>query len=437
MAGWHGSAFAGAGWRTAGGRPRVGVVVHDLTAQKHIEDLLRQTRTRQDDAEASQRDSEGHYRALFEAMDEGFGVFEVIFDDQQRVADMRCIETNPSYERQGGRSQALGRTVRELSPDVESVWFDTYGKVALTGEPIRFTRWSAPRNMWFDVYAFRIGEPERRRIGVLFQNVTEQKQAEAALREKDARQEFLLALSDALRPLTDPVAVQAEASRVLAEHLGLSRALYCEVEARTDGNYYVARRDYHAPGVSSVVGSYRAADFGVTVMEDLSAGRTVAVADIDAHEGLTEAERNAFRATGIQAFVASPLIKNGRHVALFAVHHVAPRAWHRPRSVAYRGNRRTHLVGGGARQSRGCVPRQRCAPAAGARSGRHGHLRLGRAAGRDRGRRTHAQPVWIAAGGHAEPGGRARDADSSRRPRALRTGGGGRNGSSRGRHAAA
>jgi len=311
----------------AGDRPRVAVVVHDLTAQKHIEDLLRQTRARQDDAEASQRDSEGHYRALFEAMDEGFGVFEVIFDDQQRVADMRCIETNPSYERQGGRSQALGRTVRELSPDVESVWFDTYGKVALTGEPIRFTRWSAPRNMWFDVYAFRIGEPERRRIGVLFQNVTEQKQAEAALREKEARQEFLLALSDALRPLTDPVAVQAEASRVLAEHLGLSRALYCEVEARADGNYYVARRDYHAPGVSSVVGGYRAADFGVTVMEDLSVGRTVAVADIGAHEGLTDAERNAFRATGIQAFVTAPLIKNGRHVALFAVHHVAPRAW--------------------------------------------------------------------------------------------------------------
>jgi len=44
----------------AGDRPRVAVVVHDLTAQKHIEDLLRQTRARQDDAEASQRDSEGH-----------------------------------------------------------------------------------------------------------------------------------------------------------------------------------------------------------------------------------------------------------------------------------------------------------------------------------------------------------------------------------------
>ena len=109
----------------AGGcrRPPAGRVVVPTTsrAQKHIEDLLRQTRARQDDAEASQRDSEGHYRALFEAMDEGFGVFEVIFDDEQRPADMRCIETNPSFERQGGRSQALGRTVRELSPDVESV----------------------------------------------------------------------------------------------------------------------------------------------------------------------------------------------------------------------------------------------------------------------------------------------------------------------------
>ena len=311
----------------AGSRSRIAIVAHDLTSQKQIEDLLRDTRARQDDAEASHRESEGHYRALFEAMDEGFGVFEGIFDEQQRMSDMRCIETNPSYERQGGRSQAGGRTVREINPDVEAVWFETYGKVALTGEPIRFTQWSAPRNMWFDVYAFRIGEPERRRIGVLFQDVTERKQAEAALREKEARHEFLLALSDALRALTDPVAVQAEASRVLAEHLGLSRALYCEVETRADGNYYVARRDYHAAGVPSVAGAYRAANFGVSVMEELSAGRTVAVADIDTHMGLTEAERSAFWAAGIQAFVAAPLIKDGRHVALFAVHHVTARAW--------------------------------------------------------------------------------------------------------------
>ena len=217
--------------------------------------------------------------------------------------------------------------MRELNPDAEPVWFDTYGQVALTGEPIRFTQWSGPRRMWFDCYAFRIGEPSRRRIGVLFQNVTERKHAEAALREKEARHEFLLALSDALRLLTDPVAVQAEASRVLAEHLGLSRALYVEVETRADGNYYVARRDYHAAGVPSIVGAYRAADFGVSVMDELSAGRTVAVADIDAHPGLTEDERSAFGAAGIQAFVAAPLIKDGRHVALFAVHHVTPRAW--------------------------------------------------------------------------------------------------------------
>ena len=65
------------------------------------------------------------------------------------------------------------------------MWFDTYGKVALTGEPIRFTQWSRPRSMWFDVYAFRIGGSGSRRIGVLFQNVTGRKQAEAALREKE------------------------------------------------------------------------------------------------------------------------------------------------------------------------------------------------------------------------------------------------------------
>src|SRR5262245_13712452 len=139
----------GRGLPDTGSRSRVAVVVHDLTAQKHVEDLLHQTRARQDDAEASRRESEGHYRALFEAMDEGFGVFEVSLAHEQRVVDMRCIETNSSYERRGGRS-SVGQMVRELSPDAEAIWFEIYGKVARTGEPRRFTQWSKPRNMWFD-----------------------------------------------------------------------------------------------------------------------------------------------------------------------------------------------------------------------------------------------------------------------------------------------
>jgi len=140
-------------------------------------------------------------------------------------------------------------------------------------------------------------------------------------------EEFLLELSDALRPLIDPTAIQAVAARVLGEHLGVSRALYSDVERNGDGPSYVVRQDYHAPGQSSLVGRFRASDFGVTLFERLCAGRVVVVADVAVEPLLDERERAAYRAVGIRAFVGVPLVKRGLPVAFMSVQHSVPRAW--------------------------------------------------------------------------------------------------------------
>jgi PAS domain S-box-containing protein len=165
-------------------------------------------------AEAALQRSEMRYRALFDSIDEGFCVIRVIFDAAGKAVDYRFLEANPAFERQTGLQDALGRTARELLPGLEEHWFEIYGEVARTGEPIRFESGSAVMRRWFDVFAFRIEEPESRQVALLFTDVSAYKHAdeererllgaaEAARAEAEAanraKAEFLAAMSHELR----------------------------------------------------------------------------------------------------------------------------------------------------------------------------------------------------------------------------------------------
>lgn len=150
-------------------------------------------------------------------------------------------------------------------------------------------------------------------------DITDRKMAEEALRASEARQAFLVRLSDTLRPLSDPVAVQAEASRLLGEHLGANRVVYFEIR----GDQYVIEQDYTA-GVPSIVGCHPVASFGPDLLATLLAGRTMV--EVDAAERPPH-ERAAFAAIHVRGHVDVPLVKTGRFVAGMAVNTAAPRDW--------------------------------------------------------------------------------------------------------------
>lgn len=134
-------------------------------------------------AEARLRESEARYRTLFEAVDAGFAIAEVRFSDGGRPADYRLLEMNPAFERQTGVSGLLGKWVREAIPGLEEHWFEIYGRVAATGQPVRFENYAEPMRRWFDVHAFRTGEPEARLVAILFNDITARKRSEEQLRE--------------------------------------------------------------------------------------------------------------------------------------------------------------------------------------------------------------------------------------------------------------
>jgi PAS domain S-box-containing protein len=177
-------------------------IARDITERKRTEEALRA--------------SEAKYRTLFESIDEGFCIAEVIFDERDAPVDYRFLEVNPAFERQTGLTGAQGRTMRELVPDHEEHWFEIYGRIARTGEPARFELPAAELHRWYDVYAWRYGEPERRQVAVLFNDITARKQGEVALRESAQRKdEFLAMLSHELRnplaPIRNAVSLLQEA----------------------------------------------------------------------------------------------------------------------------------------------------------------------------------------------------------------------------------
>ena len=138
-------------------------------------------------AEQALRESEDRYRNLFNSMDEGYCIAEVIFDAHGKPIDYRFVEVNPSFETLTGMHNAQGKRMREFVPDLEDFWFEVYGKVALTGTAVRFVSEAKSMNRWFDVYAFRLGSTQSAKVAILFTNITERKKAEIKLQKSEAR----------------------------------------------------------------------------------------------------------------------------------------------------------------------------------------------------------------------------------------------------------
>lgn len=195
-----------------------GVVVTfvDITSRLRIEQQL--------------LESQNRYHTLFNSIDEGFAVFEMILSGTGEPVDYRFIEVNEAFSRQTGLENAVGRTAHELVPDLEEHWVATYGRIATTREAERFEAPAPSLGRYYETFAFPVGAADELRVGVLFRDISDRKRAEDQHRmlthELSHRVKNTLAVVQALarQPGSAALTVEQYRDRFIGRIQALARA---------------------------------------------------------------------------------------------------------------------------------------------------------------------------------------------------------------------
>jgi PAS domain S-box-containing protein len=284
--------------------------------QAHATQLETEVRERRL-AETARREADDRYRSLFNSLDAGFCIIELAFDATGNAKDYKFVEVNPAFVRQTGLSDATGKWMRKLAPDHEQRWFDVYGKVALTGEPVRFENAAeALDRRWYDVHAFRVGEAGSHLVAILFTDITERRRAEI-------RRNTLLAIGDRLRAVDTVSEVTRASSEIVGTTLDLVRAGFGRLDGT--GEFIEIEPDWTTDGVPTMAGHHRLADYG-SLRDSLRAGEPVVVADV-CTDPRTSPFKEALLKLGIRAMANLPVRDRGGKISLFFAHSDRPREW--------------------------------------------------------------------------------------------------------------
>lgn len=154
-------------------------------------------------------------------------------------------------------------------------------------------------------------------------DITERQRAEEVLRESEQRFRFLNALSEASRALTRPAEILKTVVNLLGEHLAVSRCTYAEMDA--DGDHFVIPHDF-ASGCASMVGRFCLSEFGAYTRQQLIVGHTMVIPRVATEQELA-GQAGPFAKLQIESFIACPLLRRGRLLAIMMVQQTAPRRW--------------------------------------------------------------------------------------------------------------
>lgn len=158
----------------------------------------------------------------------------------------------------------------------------------------------------------------------IFRDRTGEHNADAAIRDSEARLRFFGTVEERLFAAADATSAMQAATQLLGEKLGASRCAYADVEA--DNNRFWIRSDYSAPGIASSIGSYSLDLFGPRAAANMRSGQALIVRDVPAELSPGQG-REMFEAIGIDAIICCPLVKEGRLAAMMAVHQDRARDW--------------------------------------------------------------------------------------------------------------
>jgi PAS domain S-box-containing protein len=274
-------------------------------------------------AEAALRESEALHRRLFETMDEGFAVGELVRDARGEPIDWRYLFVNAALERLSGLrpEDVLGRLGSEVFPDDYREWVPILADVIDRQRPRRVERGSAAHGrVWLTRFYPYGGD----RYASQYDDITQRKHDEEALRTSAWRQAYMLRLADALRPLHDAGDILYEAACTLGDQLHFDCVHYVELDEANDRMHIP--RAWVRPGARPILGSYAYGPYD-WIGPVFRRGECLVIDDVQTSPVIPDAARSAMAVFPARAFISTPLVKDGRLVAALSASVEEPRTW--------------------------------------------------------------------------------------------------------------
>ena len=145
--------------------------------------------------ENSLGESEQKYRSLFDNMNQGMALHQIILDKEGTAVDYKFLDANQSFEEltQLKRKDIIGKTVLEVLPGTENFWIEKYGQVVKTGSPLHYENYSGDHKKYFEVIAYRV---QTDRFAVIISDVTGRRKNEEEILQKNKELQKLNATKD-------------------------------------------------------------------------------------------------------------------------------------------------------------------------------------------------------------------------------------------------
>lgn len=267
-------------------------------------------------------ESEERFRSLFEEMDEGFALCELVRDAVGRAVDFRYVEVNPAVVRHAGiKPETLrGRLAKEVFPNRSAWYVETYARVVESGQSVVEEHYFSHVDRWLRINAFPRGGD---RFAVLYSDISERKRTDAELQASEERQAFLLRFTDAVRSERTEAALIARAVQMLADELRVDRAYATRHNPAADLTNVVY--EVRAPGLTPLPTTLRFSDFPEAGRQTFE--RTLVFEDTARDAVLTDADKVALASMGVGALLSRPLRRDGNPLFALGVVSTLPRGW--------------------------------------------------------------------------------------------------------------
>lgn len=283
------------------GNERTSVIVRDITERRQAEIEL----------EASER----RFRLLFEEMTSAFAVHEMIINEEGSPVDYRFLEVNAAFERLTGLHavDVLGKTAREVLPNLEPKFIQRYGEVALTGRSIQFESYAGDIGRHYQILAY---SPQPGRFATVFDDVSDRKNVETSIRRLNRTYAVLSSINQLIVRERNKKIVFSEVCRIAVEDGNFLLAWIGIVDPTTDRVELVAHAGISDAYVGALNGDASTQPFesgpAATAVRE---GRVVVCANIEA-ASTTEPWKEQALTLGFGSSGAFPLRRGDRCIGV-------------------------------------------------------------------------------------------------------------------------